>query len=92
MYIKINELCLTDRHTDRNERKTKQNSLINDLCLTDRHTDRNERKTKENSLINDLCLTDPWGVLIYESGIYMCRQEFGEFRERPLTENGGGGF
>ena len=39
-----------------------------------------------------MTLFDPWDVLVYESGIYMCRPEFGEFRERPLTENGVGGF
>ena len=60
--------------------------------MFDRQTDRQtkkERKTKENSL--KLPLFDR---LIYESGIYMCRPEFGngELRERPLTENGGGGF
>ena len=65
--------------------------------MFDRQTDK-ERKKNEGKLIkNDLCLTDPWGVLIYESGIYiyiyiyiyMCRPEFGELRERLLTENGG---
>ena len=34
----INDFCLTDRQTNRKERKTKENSLINDLCLTDRHS------------------------------------------------------
>ena len=33
------------------------------------------------------------GVLIYESGIYMCNPEFdnGGLRERPLTGRGRGG-
>ena len=56
---------------------------------SDRQT-KKKRKTKEYSLKWPL-FDRPGGVLIYESGIYMCRPEFenGGRRERPLTENGG---